>query len=197
MIAVVHLPARNLLDMLGLAASLSLQRSIIMANQSNDQSLNAWRAGDSEGALRKLLSAATGFLGGGSGRAERHLSSGPAQINCASGYQWKDYLDKSYYFYEAQRSGPLPADNRVKWRKDSCLNDTGPLGQSLVGGHFDSGDHLKVLFPYGTTTAILAWGVLEFQDGYKTAGQLDSAMSTLMWASEFLMEAHFFKAKVQ
>ena len=33
--------------------------------------------------------------------------------------------------------------------------------------------------------------------GYKSAGQLDAAMDTLMWASEFLMEAHFFKAKVQ
>ena len=60
----------------------------------------------------------------------------------AAGYNWKDYLDRSYYFYEAQRSGALPADNRVKWRKDSCLNDTGPLGQSLVGGHFDSGGKL-------------------------------------------------------
>ena len=54
-------------------------------------------------------------------------------------YKWASYLDRSYYFYEAQRSGALPADNRVKWRGNSCLNDTGPLGQDLAGGHYDAG----------------------------------------------------------
>ena len=32
--------------------------------------------------------------------------------------------------------------------------------------------------------------------GYKSAGQLETAMGTLKWAAEFLMEAHFFKAKL-
>ena len=34
-------------------------------------------------------------------------------------------------FYEAQRSGPLPADSRVPWRGDSALND------AVVGGYYD------------------------------------------------------------
>ena len=34
-------------------------------------------------------------------------------------------------FYEAQRSGPLPADSRVPWRGDSALDD------AVVGGYYD------------------------------------------------------------
>ncbi|CAG8661388.1 1763_t:CDS:2, partial [Dentiscutata heterogama] len=37
----------------------------------------------------------------------------------------------SLYFYEAERSGKLPADNRVSWRHDSALNDGQDVGLDL------------------------------------------------------------------
>jgi endoglucanase len=41
-------------------------------------------------------------------------------------------------FFEAQRSGDLPEEAmRVKWRKDSTLNDKGNNGEDLTGGYFD------------------------------------------------------------
>ncbi len=40
-------------------------------------------------------------------------------------------------FYEAQRSGKLPANQRVTWRKDSALNDKGNNGEDLTGGYYD------------------------------------------------------------
>ena len=40
-------------------------------------------------------------------------------------------------FYEAQRSGKLPANQRVTWRKDSALNDKGNKGEDLTGGYYD------------------------------------------------------------
>ena len=40
-------------------------------------------------------------------------------------------------FYEAQRSGKLPANQRVTWRKDSALNDKGNSGEDLTGGYYD------------------------------------------------------------
>ena len=41
-------------------------------------------------------------------------------------------------FFEAQRSGDLPEETmRVKWRKDSTLNDKGNKGEDLTGGYFD------------------------------------------------------------
>ena len=43
----------------------------------------------------------------------------------------------SMLFYEAQRSGKLPADQRVTWRKDSALGDKGNNGEDLTGGYYD------------------------------------------------------------
>ena len=48
-------------------------------------------------------------------------------------------LSQSYFFYEAQQSGVLPAKKRVDWRGNSALKDVAPNGLSLVGGHFDAG----------------------------------------------------------
>jgi len=49
---------------------------------------------------------------------------------------------KSLLFYEAQRSGKLPADNRIPWRADSALDDRGSNGEDLTGGYYDGA------FPY-------------------------------------------------
>jgi endoglucanase len=46
----------------------------------------------------------------------------------------------SMLFYEAQRSGKLPADQRVTWRKDSALGDKGNNGEDLTGGYYDGLD---------------------------------------------------------
>jgi endoglucanase len=40
-------------------------------------------------------------------------------------------------FFEAQRSGKLPANQRVTWRKDSALGDKGDNGEDLTGGYYD------------------------------------------------------------
>lgn len=44
---------------------------------------------------------------------------------------------KSIMFYRAQRSGKLPANNRIPWRGDSALNDRGQNGEDLTGGWYD------------------------------------------------------------
>lgn len=43
-------------------------------------------------------------------------------------------MGASLMFYEAQRSGKLPANNRIKWRGDAGLLDKAPNGASLAGG---------------------------------------------------------------
>lgn len=60
-------------------------------------------------------------------------------INCclAAEYDYGKVLGASTLFYEAQRTGKLPADNRVKWRGDSFLDDKGDGGEDLTGGYFD------------------------------------------------------------
>ena len=49
-------------------------------------------------------------------------------------------LELSLLFYEAQRSGKLPADNRIPWRGDSALEDRGLNGEDLTGGYYDGND---------------------------------------------------------
>lgn len=42
-------------------------------------------------------------------------------------------LGNLVYFYDAQRTGELPASNRVPWRNDSCLEDGKEDGVDLSG----------------------------------------------------------------
>ena len=46
-------------------------------------------------------------------------------------------IELSTQFYEAQRSGKLPENRRMAWRKDSALNDRGNNGEDLTGGYYD------------------------------------------------------------
>ena len=52
-------------------------------------------------------------------------------------YNYEEILMKSILFYEAQRSGKLPADNRIVWRGDSALGDKGKNDEDLTGGWYD------------------------------------------------------------
>lgn len=47
----------------------------------------------------------------------------PFAAGDGANFDYKDALMKSLLFLEAQRSGKLPKNNRVKWRGDSALQD--------------------------------------------------------------------------
>jgi endoglucanase len=51
--------------------------------------------------------------------------------DAAGKYDYAQALEKSILFYEAQRSGPLPDNNRIDWRDDSAMNDL------ILGGWYD------------------------------------------------------------
>lgn len=59
----------------------------------------------------------------------------------SANYNYSEVLEKSLLFYEAQRSGVLPPDNRIPYRGDSFLTDQGHDGEDLSGGYF----HCKFL----------------------------------------------------
>jgi hypothetical protein len=75
----------------------------------------------------------------------------------------------SMLFYEAQRSGKLPADQRVTWRKDSALGDKGNNGEDLTGGYYDG------------------WNIIVYSESsqnYDKRGgkwKLLSSFNTMMW----------------
>lgn len=65
----------------------------------------------------------------------------PGCIAPGTSYDYDEVLHKSLLFYEAQRSGDLPASQRVTWRKDSALGDAKDsvtnVQLDLTGGYYD------------------------------------------------------------
>ncbi len=66
-------------------------------------------------------------------------------IGTKGNYNYGEVLHASLLFYEAQRSGKLPADNRIYWRGDSMLHDKGENGEDLTGGYHDGIQ--KIFYP--------------------------------------------------
>ena len=104
-------------------------------------------------------------------------------------YNYAEALQKSVFFYEAQRSGALPADNRVEWRGDSGLSDGSDVGHDLTGGWYDAGDHVKFGFPMASTATMLAWSLIEYGDAYTQTGQHQYALDNVRWATDYFLKA--------
>ncbi|KAK6177037.1 hypothetical protein SNE40_015225 [Patella caerulea] len=105
-------------------------------------------------------------------------------------YNYADVMMKSIMFYEAQRSGKLPADNRIPWRADSALSDKGSGGEDLTGGWYDAGDNVKFNFPMAWSTTVLTWGLIQYKDAYDSAGQLDNMYKSIKWPLDYLIKCH-------
>lgn len=59
-----------------------------------------------------------------------------------------ELIGKNLLFFEAQKSGHLPKDRRVKWRGDSYMHDHfGKKLMDLEGGWFDGGGKLALNCP--------------------------------------------------
>ena len=57
----------------------------------------------------------------------------------------------------------------------------------MSAGRAAAGD-LKMTMPTAFTTAMLAWGLLAFPAGYKSAGQTEEALTTIRWGTDYLMK---------
>ena len=118
-------------------------------------------------------------------------------------FNYGEALQKSFLFYEAQRSGELPEDNRIPWRGDSALTD-GDLNEDgdfddvvdgvseidLTGGYYDAGDHVKFGLPMASSMTLLSWGAIEYQDAYQQSGQFDEVLDAIKWGTDYLLKAH-------
>jgi endoglucanase len=113
----------------------------------------------------------------------------PALFAQAPMFNYGEALQKSMFFYEAQRSGQLPAGNRINWRADSALRDGADNGVDLVGGWYDAGDHVKFGFPMAGSATLLAWGAVEYGDAYLNSGQLPYLLGNLRWATDYFLKA--------
>lgn len=115
---------------------------------------------------------------------------GDRNASAGGRYDYGEVLRLSLLFYEAQRSGRLPADNRVSWRGDSALDDRGQRGEDLSGGYYDASDFVKFGFTMAFTTTLLAWGLASYGDAYHAAGQRRLAEDAVRWAADYFMRCH-------
>ncbi|SNX84049.1 probable Family 9 glycosyl hydrolase [Melanopsichium pennsylvanicum] len=104
--------------------------------------------------------------------------------------QYADLLGNALWFYEAQRSGVLPADNRVPWRNSSCENDGSLNNTDLSGGYYDAGDYIKATYPFCWTMTSIAWSALSFGSAYGRTSQDAYLDSMLRWGLDWLMKAN-------
>ncbi|KAG2248817.1 hypothetical protein Bca52824_088445 [Brassica carinata] len=101
-----------------------------------------------------------------------------------------DALNKSILFFEGQRSGKLPVNQRVTWRADSALSDGKPDNVNLIGGYYDAGDNVKFVWPMSFTTTLLSWAAIEYQNEISSVNQLSYLRSSIKWATDFIILAH-------
>ncbi|ONK58822.1 uncharacterized protein A4U43_C08F100 [Asparagus officinalis] len=102
-------------------------------------------------------------------------------------HDYHDALAKSILFFEGQRSGRLPPDQRAKWRGDSAVSDGSDVGVDLEGGYYDAGDNVKFGFPMAFTATMLSWSIIEFGDSMPP-DELRNAAVAVRWATDYLLK---------
>ncbi|GAV77571.1 Glyco_hydro_9 domain-containing protein [Cephalotus follicularis] len=108
-------------------------------------------------------------------------------VERVASHDYGNALSKSILFFEGQRSGKLPSNQRMTWRKDSALRDGYEIGVDLVGGYYDAGDNVKFNFPMAFSITMLAWSVLEF--GKLMGTDLPHALEAIQWGTDYLLKA--------
>ena len=95
--------------------------------------------------------------------------------------KYTEVLKLGTQFFMAQRSGQLPSDYPIGWRRSSHLND------AVVGGFYDAGDTLKINFPLATTVSYIAWAMLNFPRAFDAADARNDYLAQLRVANDYML----------
>ncbi|XP_019152465.1 PREDICTED: endoglucanase 12 [Ipomoea nil] len=99
-------------------------------------------------------------------------------------------LHKALLFFNAQKSGKLPKNNGIPWRRDSGLGDGSKLTDvkgGLIGGYYDAGDNTKFHFPMSFAMTMLSWSVIEYEHKFRAAGEYDHVRDLIRWGTDYLL----------
>ncbi|CAN7122626.1 hypothetical protein HID58_005436 [Brassica napus] len=112
----------------------------------------------------------------------RHKSTPPPPDN------YTIAIHKAIQFFDAQKSGKLPKNNRVSWRGNSGLKDGLPdVVGGLVGGYYDGGSNTKFHFPMAFSMTMLSWSLIEYSQKFKAINEYDHMRDVLKWGTDYLL----------
>lgn len=60
--------------------------------------------------------------------------------------------------------------------------------QCLLLNCFLGGGYIKYGFPVAYTTTMLSWGIIRYRRTYKAIGQLNHALDTIRWATDYFLK---------
>ena len=124
------------------------------------------------------------------GTATQSLALAVSPASVPGTFNYAEVLQKSLYFYDAQRSGNVANNFRVVWRGDSALTDGSDVGIDLTGGYYDAGDHVKFGLPMASSLSLLAWGGIEYGAAYDKTAQKQALLEAVRWGTDFIIKAH-------
>jgi hypothetical protein len=124
------------------------------------------------------------------GTATQALTLTVSPASAPGTFNYAEVLQKSLYFFDAQKSGKLPSGFRVPWRGDSGLADGSDVGLDLTGGYHDAGDHVKFGLPMAASLSLLAWGGIEYGTAYDRTSQSTALLDVIRWGTDFIIKAH-------
>lgn len=158
-------------------------------------------------------------------RVYAETSTGSQSFTPAEGWEDFDYfnyaeaLQKSIYFYDAEKCGPGITWGRLEWRGDCHVGDCNiPLEDTslsasfiakyldildpdgdgtmdLHGGFHDAGDHVRFGLPQSYTAGTLGWGFYEFRDAFKDIGQEEHMIEILKYFTDTFLRCSFLDEK--
>ncbi|PIA34506.1 hypothetical protein AQUCO_03700052v1 [Aquilegia coerulea] len=112
------------------------------------------------------------------------------QIDYDEVIDYEDALQKILKYFEGQRSGKLPPNQRVTWRGDSALNDGKDNNIDLVGGYYDAGDNVKFGFTMAYAVTMLAWSVVDLGPSFEHKNELENTLAAIKWGTDYFIKAH-------
>ncbi|QUI25071.1 glycoside hydrolase family 9 protein [Vallitalea pronyensis] len=132
-------------------------------------------------------------------------------------YNYAEALQKSIYFYDANKCGHGITGGRLEWRGDCHVEDAAipldtthtNLSQSFInayrhvldadgngtmdlsGGYHDAGDHVRFGLPQGYAASTLGWGYYEFKEAFTKTNQDQHMLEVLKWFTDCFLRSTF------
>lgn len=112
-------------------------------------------------------------------------------LTCINEPNYYDALVKSVFFFDFQRSGLIPPEERRPcWRYNTFLEDKGEGGEVLVGGWFDSLGTMKLNLQLSFTLLILSQGLIYFKNEFVNAQLETELLQIIRPAIEYLLSSY-------